>query len=86
MRKTADIAKEEASPLYERVAGDLARLIEQGTFRAGDRVPSVRALSRQLKVSVSTVLGAYQLLLRMFALEYFLFEAAVEALQVEGAF
>lgn len=51
-----------ASPLYERVADDVARLIEQGTFRPGDRVPSVRGLSRQLQVSVSTVLGAYALL------------------------
>lgn len=63
MPKAVDIAaQQEASRLYERVAEDLARLIEQGTFRPGDRVPSVRGLSRQLKVSVSTVLGAYQLL------------------------
>ncbi len=62
MRKTAEITQDGGAPLYERVAEDLARLIEQGTFRAGDRVPSVRALSRQLQVSISTVLGAYQLL------------------------
>lgn len=44
---------------YEQLAGDLAHLIETGTFRPGDRIPSVRQLSRQYKLSVSTVLQAY---------------------------
>jgi len=48
--------------LYEQVADHIARLIEQGTFRPGDRIPSVRQLSRQQQVSVSTVLQAYFLL------------------------
>jgi DNA-binding transcriptional MocR family regulator len=48
--------------LYEQVADHIARLIEQGTFRPGDRIPSVRQLSRQRQVSVSTVLQAYFLL------------------------
>ena len=46
--------------LYEVVADDLAALIEAGTLRPGDRVPSVRALSRERGVSVSTVLQAYR--------------------------
>ncbi len=45
--------------LYERVASDLADLIRQGTFRAGERIPSVRQLSRQRKISITTVLQAY---------------------------
>src|SRR5512134_367452 len=45
--------------LYERVAADVADLIARGTYRPGDRVPSVRELSRQLRVSVNTVLEAY---------------------------
>lgn len=48
--------------LYEQVADHIARLIERGTFRLGDRIPSVRQLSRQQQVSVSTVLQAYFLL------------------------
>jgi DNA-binding transcriptional MocR family regulator len=44
------------------VAGLLANLINQGTLRPGDRIPSVRKLVRQQSVSVSTVLQAYQLL------------------------
>ena len=46
--------------LYEAVADDLATLIKAGSLRPGDRVPSVRALSRERGVSVSTVLQAYR--------------------------
>jgi DNA-binding transcriptional MocR family regulator len=48
--------------LYEEVANELARLIAAGTYRPGDRLPSVRQLSLQRKISVSTVLQAYMLL------------------------
>ncbi len=50
------------SHLYERVAGELASLIESGTFRPGDRVPSVRERAEQRGVSVTTILQAYRLL------------------------
>ena len=46
--------------LYERVANEVVHLIEGGTLRAGSRVPSVRNLSNQRGVSVSTVLQAYR--------------------------
>jgi len=48
--------------LYEEVAARLAHLIEQGTYRPGERIPSVRQMSRQQQVSISTVLQAYYLL------------------------
>ena len=48
--------------LYEKVADDIAYLIEAGTLRPGDRIPSVRQLSQQKQVSVTTVLQAYTLL------------------------
>jgi DNA-binding transcriptional MocR family regulator len=48
--------------LYETLAQDLTALVAQGTLRPGDRMPSVRALSDQRGVSVSTVLQAYVLL------------------------
>jgi DNA-binding transcriptional MocR family regulator len=47
---------------YEQVAASIVHLIESGTFRVGDRIPSVRQLSRQQAVSVTTVLQAYYLL------------------------
>ena len=48
------------TPLYHRVADEIQTLVRAGTLRPGDRVPSVRRLSRQHGVSVSTVLQAYQ--------------------------
>jgi DNA-binding transcriptional MocR family regulator len=49
-------------PLYRQVAERVAGLIAGGTLAPGQRIPSVRGLSRQLSVSVSTVLQAYRLL------------------------
>jgi len=49
-------------PLYEQVAGRIASLVEEGTFRPGERVPSIRQLSSQLQVSLNTVKEAYALL------------------------
>jgi DNA-binding transcriptional MocR family regulator len=49
-------------PLYEELAGKIAYLVETGTFRPGDRIPSVRELSRQRQVSINTVMEAYKLL------------------------
>lgn len=52
----------DADPLYERVAAHVAGLIDAGTLRPGDRVPSVRGLHGQLGVSIATVIHAYRLL------------------------
>jgi DNA-binding transcriptional MocR family regulator len=54
--------KTEADTLYESVAERVAALIERGTLRPGDRVPSVRRLSEQMDVSISTALQAYRVL------------------------
>ena len=45
--------------LYEQVANEIARLIRSGTYRPGDRIPSVRAMRQRKKVSISTILQAY---------------------------
>ena len=47
------------SLLYEKVAGEITSLIAQGTFRAGDRLPSIRQLSSRFDVSINTVMQAY---------------------------
>jgi len=52
----------DTSPLYHQVADQIHALIRAGTLRPGERVPSVRGMSRQQGVSVSTVLQAYQTL------------------------
>ncbi|HEV7302119.1 MAG TPA: PLP-dependent aminotransferase family protein [Tepidisphaeraceae bacterium] len=51
-----------ADNLYEQTAAYITTLIDGGTLRAGDRLPSVRKLSTQRGVSIATVLTAYRLL------------------------
>ena len=46
--------------LYLNLAEELAARIEQGLFHPGDRLPSVRALSQEHGVSLSTVQQAYR--------------------------
>lgn len=46
--------------LYEQVAQTLRRQVARGVYRQGERVPSVRRLSQQLDVSISTVIEAYR--------------------------
>jgi len=48
--------------LYRQVAADLASDIEQGVYLAEQKIPSVRKLSKQLQVSISTINQAYALL------------------------
>jgi DNA-binding transcriptional MocR family regulator len=48
--------------LYEKVADHITKLIDQGTLHAGERLPSIRKLSSQMEVSISTVLQAYMIL------------------------
>ena len=47
---------------YQQLAEQLKLQIENGIWRAGEKVPSVRMTSRNCSVSASTVLQAYQLL------------------------
>ncbi len=58
-----NVQKESSSALlYEKVALEISGLIDQGTFRVGDRVPSIRKLSSRFDVSINTVMQAYTLL------------------------
>jgi DNA-binding transcriptional MocR family regulator len=45
--------------LYEQVAGEIESQIQNQTLSPGDRLPSVRQMSRAQKVSISTVVQAY---------------------------
>jgi DNA-binding transcriptional MocR family regulator len=46
--------------IYEKLAATLAAQIEQGIYRPGDRLPSVRQFSRQRNISVSTSVAVYR--------------------------
>src|SRR5215469_7693374 len=48
-----------AAPLYLQIAQTLSRQVASGTLRPGDRVPSLRQLSQQKRVSITTALQAY---------------------------
>lgn len=45
--------------LYEEISNRIDEMIRQGTYRPGERIPSIRALSRQMRVSLNTVMEAY---------------------------
>jgi len=48
--------------LYQRIAGELARLIDDGTFAPGARLPAERALAKSLRVSRSSLREALSML------------------------
>lgn len=54
--------KDAGQPLYLRIADRMEAMIDAGSLRAGDRIPSVRHSSVQHQVSVPTVMQAYALL------------------------
>lgn len=56
------MAQEIDQPLYLKIADRVQSMIDSGTLRAGDRIPSVRHSSVQHQVSVPTVMQAYTVL------------------------
>jgi DNA-binding transcriptional MocR family regulator len=58
----APLQQEYSDTLYLRVADRLAAMIENGTLRPGQRLPSVRAVCRQENVSLATAVHAFRLL------------------------
>jgi len=48
--------------LYENLAEEIEDLVRRGVLLAGERIPSVRQMSQQRKISITTVIRAYVLL------------------------
>lgn len=46
-------------PIYEQIADQIKTLIRKGELRENDLLPSVRTLSKELKISALTVKKAY---------------------------
>lgn len=46
--------------LFQRLADDIATQIRTGTLRLGERIPSVREISRERTLSTATVVRAYE--------------------------
>lgn len=55
-------SREPQKHLYEEVASRIAGQIDRGVLKPGDRLPSVRRLKTNLRVSLATVLQAYSTL------------------------
>lgn len=62
MKDFHDKSTQSVDHLYQEIAGNIASAIEGGALQVGQKVPSVRHLSAQRGVSVSTVLQAYRAL------------------------
>jgi DNA-binding transcriptional regulator YhcF (GntR family) len=56
------IDRQAAKPIYLQIRDRLNRLITLGTFKAGDRLPSIRTLANTIQVNKLTVIEAYSIL------------------------
>lgn len=49
-------------PIYEQICGQIKAMIKKGELKENDNLPSVRTLSKELKISALTVKKAYDVL------------------------
>lgn len=54
------LSKESREPIYHQIEKQLKALIAGGHLAAGTPLPSIRALSKDLEISVITIRRAYQ--------------------------
>ncbi len=58
------ISNSSDKPIYEQISIQVKNLIMNGTLSAGEAIPSMRALAKDLHISVITVQRAYEDLTR----------------------
>src|ERR1700679_2723104 len=56
------MSRAEVDPPYLRIVAELRRRVNAGELRAGDRIPSTRALARKWKVALATATKALAVL------------------------
>ena len=56
------VSNKSSRPLYEQIATQIKTQIMSGDLKAGEALPSIRALAKSLHISVLTVQKAYDLL------------------------
>ncbi|GAB3071574.1 GntR family transcriptional regulator [Salinicoccus sesuvii] len=54
------ISNQSEVPIYEQLKGEIIRLIMNGELRPGDPLLSMRALAKELSISIITTKRAYQ--------------------------
>ena len=55
-----DVDSRSPTPLYEQIAARVRVAVAAGDFQPGEALPSVRELSRQLRLNPATVVQAYR--------------------------
>lgn len=58
------ISNNTGKPIYEQITAQVKAMIISGELKAGDAIPSMRALAKSIHVSVITVQRAYEELQR----------------------
>ncbi|MDD2235211.1 MAG: GntR family transcriptional regulator [Desulfitobacteriaceae bacterium] len=48
------------TPIYEQIRGQFKEMVLTGKLKSGEQLPSIRLLSKELKVGVVTVKRAYE--------------------------
>ncbi|TFB14599.1 GntR family transcriptional regulator [Filobacillus milosensis] len=71
------ISQQSREPIYHQIENQIKALIASGQLQTGSPLPSIRALSKDLEVSVITTRRAYQ------DLEY---QGFIQTLQGKGTF
>ncbi len=56
------VSNKASRPLYEQIATQIKAAIMSGELKAGEAIPSVRALAKSLHISILTVQKAYSTL------------------------
>lgn len=54
------ISNSSGKPIYEQIASQIKNLIITGALQAGDALPSMRLLAKELRISVITTKHAYE--------------------------
>lgn len=60
MKLPIKLSRDSREPMYHQVENQIKTLIASGHLRAGDALPSIRLLSKDLEISVITTRRAYQ--------------------------
>lgn len=60
MNININISNSSSVPLYEQIQSQIKSQILNGQLKAGDGLPSIRSLAKELKVSIITIKRAYE--------------------------
>lgn len=60
MKLPIKLSRDSREPMYHQVEKQIKTLIASGHLRAGDALPSIRVLSKDLEISIITTRRAYQ--------------------------